>query len=383
MKKITLILLISILFIPNIVKANELDITPNAKSAILIDSNTGEILYQKNKDQKTSIASLTKMMGLILIFEKIDNGSLKTSEILTTSKNAKEMGGTQIWLEEGEQISVDDLLKGITMASANDAMVLMAERVSGTEQEFVKEMNKKAKQLGLKNTNFVNCTGFDEKGAYSTANDTALIAKELLNHKKIINYTSKYESYIRENTDNKTWIVNTNKLVKYYKGVDGLKTGYTDEAGSSLAVTALKENLRLIAISFGYNDSNTRNTEAKAMLDYGFNQYKSTNIYKKNKVIKEIKLDKSDQNKVKLLLKEDLNVIEKKGENPKKYTCQIKLNNINYPIKKGESLGTLYLKGNNKTLKEISLITDRNINKASIMKQYLRVVKSFITGIVN
>ena len=213
MKKITLILLISILFIPNIVKANKLDITPNAKSAILIDSNTGEILYQKNKDQKTSIASLTKMMGLILIFEKIDNGSLKTSEILTTSKNAKEMGGTQIWLEEGEKISVDDLLKGITMASANDAMVLMAERVSGTEQEFVKEMNKKARQLGLKNTNFVNCTGFDEKGAYSTANDTALIAKELLKHKKIINYTSKYESYIRENTDNKTWIVNTNKVV--------------------------------------------------------------------------------------------------------------------------------------------------------------------------
>ena len=383
MKKITLILLISILFIPNIVKANELDITPNAKSAILIDSNTGEILYQKNKDQKTSIASLTKMMGLILIFEKIDNGSLKTSEILTTSKNAKEMGGTQIWLEEGEQISVDDLLKGITMASANDAMVLMAERVSGTEQEFVKEMNKKAKQLGLKNTNFVNCTGFDEKGAYSTANDTALIAKELLKHKKIINYTSKYESYIRENTDNKTWIVNTNKLVKYYKGVDGLKTGYTDEAGSSLAVTALKENLRLIAISFGYNDANTRNAEAKAMLDYGFNQYKNTNIYKKNKVIKEIKLDKSDQNKEKLLLKEDLNVIEKKGENPKKYTYQIKLNNINYPIKKGENLGTLYLKDNNKTLKEISLITDRNIKKASIMKQYLRVVKSFITGIVN
>ena len=383
MKKITLILLISILFIPNIVKANELDITPNAKSAILIDSNTGEILYQKNKDQKTSIASLTKMMGLILIFEKIDNGSLKTSEILTTSKNAKEMGGTQIWLEEGEKISVDDLLKGITMASANDAMVLMAERVSGTEQEFVKEMNKKARQLGLKNTNFVNCTGFDEKGAYSTANDTALIAKELLKHKKIINYTSKYESYIRENTDNKTWIVNTNKLVKYYKGVDGLKTGYTDEAGSSLAVTALKENLRLIAISFGYNDTNTRNNEAKAMLDYGFNQYKSTNIYKKNKVIKEIKLDKSDQNKVKLLLKEDLNVIEKKGEKSKKYTYQIKLNNINYPTKKGETLGTLYLKDNNKTLKEISLITDRNINKASIMKQYLRVVKNFITGIVN
>ena len=217
MKKIILFLLISIILIPGIVSAEDLDITPNGKSAILMDYNTGKILYNKNANSKTSVASLTKMMGLIIIFEKIENSSLKTNEILTISKNAKEMGGTQIWLEEGEKISVDDLLKGITMASANDAMVAMAERVSGTEQEFVKEMNKKAKELGLKNTNFVNCTGFDEKGGYSSAYDMALIAKELLKHKKVLDYTSKYESYIRENTDNKTWIVNTNKVVyKFY-----------------------------------------------------------------------------------------------------------------------------------------------------------------------
>lgn len=217
MKKIILFLLISIILIPGIVSAEDLDITPNGKSAILMDYNTGKILYNKNANSKTSVASLTKMMGLIIIFEKIENSSLKTNEILTISKNAKEMGGTQIWLEEGEKISVDDLLKGITMASANDAMVAMAERVSGTEQEFVKDMNKKAKELGLKNTNFVNCTGFDEKGGYSSAYDMALIAKELLKHKKVLDYTSKYESYIRENTDNKTWIVNTNKVVyKFY-----------------------------------------------------------------------------------------------------------------------------------------------------------------------
>lgn len=213
MKKIVIFLLISVLFIPIMVKADNLDITPGASKAVLIDYDTGKILYEKKKDEKTSVASLTKMMGLIIIFEKIEDGSIKTSEIITTSKNAKEMGGTQIWLEEGEKISVDDLLKGITMASTNDAMVAMAERVSGTEKEFVKEMNKKAKELGLKNTNFVNCTGFDEEGGYSTAYDMALIAKELLKHKKVLDYTSKYESYIRENSDNKTWIVNTNKVV--------------------------------------------------------------------------------------------------------------------------------------------------------------------------
>lgn len=213
MKKIVIFLLISVLFIPIMVKADNLDITPGASKAVLIDYDTGKILYEKKKDEKTSVASLTKMMGLIIIFEKIEDGSIKINEIITTSKNAKEMGGTQIWLEEGEKISVDDLLKGITMASANDAMVAMAERVSGTEKEFVQEMNKKAKQLGLKNTNFVNCTGFDEEGGYSTAYDMALIAKELLKHKKVLDYTSKYESYIRENSDNRTWIVNTNKVV--------------------------------------------------------------------------------------------------------------------------------------------------------------------------
>lgn len=385
MKKIFIPLIISLILIPTVVKANTLDITPNASKAILMDYDTGEILYEKNKDKKTSIASLTKMMGLILIFEKIENGSLKQDEILTTSKNAKEMGGTQIWLEEGEKISVKDLIKGITMASANDAMVLMAERVSGTEQEFVKEMNKKAKELNLKNTNFINSTGLDEEGNYSTAYDTAIIAKELIKHKKVLNYTKEYESYIRENTDNKTWIVNTNKLVKFYKGVDGLKTGYTEQAGSSLAVTAKQNGLRLIAISLGYNNTKTRNSETIAMLDYGFHQYESKTLIEKTKKIKEIKLDKSNINKVNLFLKDDLTITTKKGEFKKKYTYNIKLNKLSYPVKKGDTIGYLYLKEQttNKTIKKVSLITDQNIEKASILKQYIRVIKNFLTGEAN
>ena len=213
MKKFISILLITSFIFPFTVKANNLespDITKGAKSAVMIDYQTGEVLYDKNANERRCVASLVKMMGLVIIMEKIDAKTLKEEEILTVSKNAKEMGGTQIWLEEGEKISVSDLLKGVTMASANDAMVLLAERVSGTEEAFVKEMNKKAKELNLKNTNFTNATGFDEENSYSSAYDMALIAKELLKHKKILNYTSKYEDYIRENTENKTWIVNTN-----------------------------------------------------------------------------------------------------------------------------------------------------------------------------
>lgn len=382
LKKIIIFLLLSSFFVPSLAFANNLELTPNASTSILMDASTKEILYEKDSNKKTSIASLTKMMGLILIFEKIDNGSLKTGEMITVSKNAKEMGGTQIWLEEGEKISVDDLLKGITMASANDAMVAMAERVSGTESAFVSKMNEKAKEIGLKNTNFVNCTGFDEEGAYSTAYDTAIIASELLKHEKVLEYTSKYEDYIRENTENKTWIVNTNKLIRYYKGADGLKTGFTDAAGSAIAVTAKKDGLRLIAISFGYNDTNTRNTEAMALLDYGFNQYQSKNLFKKGQVIKSIKLTKANKDKINLVLDEEVNITTKKGEEEKTYTYDVKLDELKFPIKKGEKIGTLYLKDNSKIVREVPLVSDTNIDKAGLFKQYLRVLESVFSGVI-
>lgn len=380
MKKLLIVFSIGILLCPYVVLANDGDFTPNASSAILIDNNSKEVLYNKNGNKKTSVASLTKMMGLILIMEKLEDGSLKTNEVLTVSKNAKEMGGTQLWLEEGEKISVNDLLKGITMASANDAMVVMAERISGTEAAFVKKMNNKAMALGLKNTNFVNCTGFDEEGAYSTAYDMSLIASELLKHKKILEYTSKYESYIRENTKNKTWITNTNKLVKFYKGVDGLKTGYTDNAGSSIAVTAKKDGLRLIAISFGYKDTKTRNSEMIALLDYGFKQYNSKTLFKKNQVVKQISLPKADKNKIDLLVKDDINVTNKIGGIPKSYTYNIKVNNISFPVKKGDTIATLYLKTNNKIVREVDLITNTDIKKAGIVKQYFKVLEDMISG---
>ena len=361
-------------------KKDEINITKNAKSAIMIEATTGEVLYNKDANKIVSVASLTKMMSLIIFFEFMEKGGMTYDEIITISENAKSIGGTQIWLETGEKISVEDLLKGIVMASANDATVALAERVSGTEEAFVNQMNKKAKELGLKNTNFKNCTGFDEKDHFSTAYDMAMIAKELINHEEIFNFSSIYESYIRENTNNKTWIVNTNKLVRFYDGADGLKTGWTEAAGSCIAVTAKKNNLRLIAITLGYDNTTTRNAEAMELLNYGFNQYKVNLLYKKGSVVGTTTLDKAQAKEIKLISAEDILILQKKTEEEKKVTTEIKLNNISFPIKKGDNLGTIYIKDGKSTLKKANLIAEKDIKKVSIINLYFNNLRNVLTG---
>ena len=213
LKKCLLLLIIVSLFAPCSVLAMDVNLTPNASNAILMEATTGKIIYNKNANEPHSVASLTKMMGLIIIFEVLEKGGITLEEEVTVSKNAKDMGGTQLWLDEGEKISVKDLIKGITMASANDAMVALAERIAGTEEAFVKMMNDKVRELGLKNTNFKNVTGLDEKGHYSSAYDMAIIAKELIKHDEVLEFTKVYESYINEGKENKKWIANTNKVV--------------------------------------------------------------------------------------------------------------------------------------------------------------------------
>lgn len=214
MKKIFIFLLISIILLGNfsVVKAEE-DFLKNGKAGLLMEIDSGEVLFEKNMNERLSVASMTKMMGLIIIMEKLESGEIELDDIVTASKNASGMGGSQIYLETGEKMTVRDLIKGITMASANDATVAMAERIAGTEEKFVEMMNAKAKEMGLKNTNFVNSTGLDEKNHYSSSYDMAMIAKELLSHETILDFTSVYEDYLREDTANKFWLVNTNKLV--------------------------------------------------------------------------------------------------------------------------------------------------------------------------
>jgi len=384
MKKI-LIILLCISFLPinvfAIETAKDVDITKNATSSILIEQSTKRVLYNKNAHNKQAVASLTKMMGLILIFESLNNGSLKKEEIITTSENAKNMGGTQIWLETGEKISVDDLIKGVVMASANDAMVALAERISGTEEAFVKKMNDKAKELGLKNTNFKNCTGLDEEGHYSSAYDMGMIALKLLEYDEALKYTSKYEDYIRKNTENKTWIINTNKLIRFYEGADGLKTGFTDDAGSCLAVTAKRNNLRLVAVTLGYKKSNIRNSETINLLDYGYNQYKAHVIYKKGAVVGKAVLDKGEDKEIDVILKEDAIVVDKKEAKPSKYSYDIKLDTVKLPVKKGDKLGTMYVKDDGETVQKIDLLANKDVKKMNIVKLYFRILKDQLIGV--
>ena len=212
LKNLMLMLFLLTLINPIFVEAEE-NLIPNAKSGLLMEASTGTIICEKNIHEKVSVASMTKMMGMILIMEALEDGSISLEEKVTVSKNASGMGGSQIWLEEGEQITVLDLIKGIMMASANDGIVCMAERIAGTEADFVKMMNDKAKELGLKNTNFVNPTGLDEENHYSSAYDMAIIARELIKHEEIFNYTSIYEDYLRKGTNREYWLVNTNKVV--------------------------------------------------------------------------------------------------------------------------------------------------------------------------
>ncbi len=381
MKRILSIILLITLILPCWVKAEELDLTTNSKASIMIEASSNQIIFEKNKDEQVAVASLTKMMGLVLFFEAYEKGGITLEEKVTVSENAKNMGGTQIFLETNEKISVNDLLKGITMASANDAIVALAERLAGTENAFVNQMNKKAQELGLKNTQFKNVTGLDEEGHYSSAYDMAIVASELLKHEKILEYTGVYEDYIRQDTDNKSWVVNTNKLVRFYQGADGLKTGFTDNAGSCIAVTAKRDNLRFIVIALGYDKNTVRNEEAKALLDYGFNLYKMNVLKEKNSVIGTTKLDKAKKDEINLVLKEDASILEKKTDDDNEYQFETNIDSLNYPIKKGDTIGHLKIKSNGQTIKQVPLTTDTDVEKAGFIFLYLKNLKEIILGI--
>ncbi len=376
MKKIIVFCLI-ILCIFN-VKASE--IAPNAKAAILIDPDSKKILYEKNIYDEVSIASLTKMMGLILIFERIESGDIKYTDKVVASSNAANMGGSQIWLSEGEELTVDELLKGIIMASANDGIVAMAEYVGGTEENFVKMMNEKAKELKLLHTNFVNPTGLDEKGHYSSAYDLAIIASELMKHQDVFKYTTLYEDYLRKDTDNKFWLVNTNKLLKSYKGVDGLKTGMTDNAGYCMAVTAKRGDMRILAIVLGEKEGKIRNKETADLLDYGFNNYEVATIKKKGDKVGEITFDKAVPGKIDVIVNEDVVIMRKKDDVKKEYVSEVKLNSLILPIKEGDIIGKLLIKDDSDIIKEVNLKSNMNIKKRSFIDLWGVILKSIFTG---
>ena len=240
MKKI-LLLIISFFLLTSSVWAE--DFASNAKSGILMEYSTKKILFEKNANERLAPASMTKIMTMLLVMEKIDNGEISYDSMVNISKNASSMGGSQMFLDEGSAVKVGELLKGLSIASANDAAVALAEFIGGSVDNFVNMMNEKAKELGLENTQFKNPHGLDQEGHYSSAKDMAIMARELISHEDILKYTSTYEDYFNKSDGSRTWLVNTNKLVRFYPGVDGLKTGFTSTAKYCLTATAKKNNI--------------------------------------------------------------------------------------------------------------------------------------------
>ncbi len=378
MKKGFVLLLGILIMFPWHVKA--VNLAENAKSAIMIEASTGEIIFEKNSHEKLAPASMTKMMSMLLIVEAIDRGDLKWNQMITVSENASSMGGSQILLETGEKMSVQDLFKGIAVASGNDAVVALSEAVAGTEDEFVKRMNERAKELGLNDTNFKNPHGLDTANHYSSAYDMAMIAKELVRHEKVLEFTSIYEDYLRENQENKVWLVNTNKLVRFYDGVDGLKTGYTKEAGYCLTSTAKRGDTRFITVVMGEPDTKTRNNETTSMLDYGFSQYATEKVLGKESVVGTVRVEKGKKDAVKLVPMNDVTVLNKKVGKKKNANYEVKMKQLTAPVKKGEQVGELILKVEGEKERTIPLTVNQTIEKANLLEVYLNHIKSMLGG---
>ncbi len=377
MKKICLFFILLIL--PICVYAEDLNLAENAKSAILIEASTGEVLYNKNANERLAPASMTKIMSLILIMENIENGNLKWNDIVVVSKNAASMGGSQIFLETNEMMSVEDLVKGICVASGNDATVAMAEKIAGTEKAFVKLMNDKANSLGLKNTHFVNATGLDAEGHYSSANDMAVMARELGKHQKILEFSSIYEDYLRKNTNNSFWLVNTNKLVKFYSYIDGLKTGYTGNAGYCLTATGKKNDMRLISVVMGEESTEKRSADTLAMLDYGFNMYNIDKIVDSGDSLGIIKVNLGDPEYVDIVAKKDITVLNNSQKEKRDVKYEIETNEMVAPVKIGDTVGKISVFENGNFKYDVDITVAYDVKKANILKILIRNLRDIFS----
>ena len=359
------------------------DLAPNAKSAILMDVATGEILYEKNSHEKLAPASMTKMMSMLLILEHIESGAMKWDDIITVSENASKMGGSQILLETGEQMSVEDLFKGVAVASGNDAVVALAEAVAGNVETFVDMMNKKAKELGLKDTVFKNPHGLDDANHYSTAYDMAKIGFELVKHEKVLEFTSIYEDYLRKGTEREFWLVNTNRLVKFNPNVDGLKTGYTEGAGYCLTATAKKNNMRLLTTVMGEESVATRTSEVTALLDYGYANYKIDTLIKKDAVVDTVSFDKAKQESASIVPIKEMTKLSKKTKKLGNITYDLHLKDIKIPVKKGDVVVNMDILEDGKVIDKVDVTVSENIDKIDFLGLFSRYFSDIVTGNVS
>ena len=377
MKKFV-VLLILLLF-PYFVSAENL--AANAKSAIMIEESSGKVLFENNADEKRAPASMTKVMTLLLIMEHIESGKIKLTDKVMISENASGMGGSQVFLEAGTEMTVDELIKAICIASGNDAAVAMAEFIGGSEENFVDLMNKRAKELGMKNTTYENPHGLDSSNHLTSARDMSIVARELVKHQKILDYSSTYEEYLNKPDGSSTWMVNTNKLIRYYNGLDGLKTGFTETAGYCLTATAIKNNMRLITVVMGEETSEVRNKETVELLNYGFANYKKNVVIERDVNLGTISISNSKKEIVSLKLIDDAVDLAANNEETK-YAHKIILKDVKAPIKVGDVVGTLDLYKNGKKVNSFGITVSEYVKKANIWDYYKRNLKSMLNGTI-
>lgn len=359
-----------------------LDLTSYSKSAIMIEPTTNSIIYELNKDERLAPASMTKLMTMLLIMEAIDDNKISLTDSVLISENAAGMGGSQVFLEANSKIEVEQLLKGIAIASGNDAAVAMAEHIAGSTSEFVNMMNNKVKELGLKNTHFVNVHGLDAENHYSSAYDMVMIAKELLKHDKVLEYTSLYEDYLVKPDGTKTWLVNTNKLVRFYEGVDGLKTGYTSTAKYCLTSTASKNNIRFITVVMGVDTSEHRSSDTTSMLNYGFTNYKLNTIVKLSDVVSKVDVYKGKKKSILAYPKEEITDLIKQNED-KQYSYNIDTYELKAPVSKGDVVGQLEVVDNSgKVVKVVDLVSKENVSKHNFFSMFGEIFRNIINGYV-
>lgn len=377
MKKI--LLLLSLLLIPLTVKGEDIPLAQNASAGILMEYSTGKVLFEKTANEKMAPASMTKIMTMLLIMEAVEDGKINLNDMIPISNNAASMGGSQVFLQPNTEIKAEELIKSIAVASANDSAVAMAEAISGTTDAFVSKMNEKAKTLGCLNTNFANVHGLDDPNHYTTAYDMALIAKELLKHENILKYSSIYEAYLQKPDGTSTWMVNTNKLIKYYNGLDGLKTGYTSNAGYCLTATAKRGDMRLISVLMKEPTSQIRNSETIDLLNYGFANYKIKTILSADKDLGYAEVLNGKKEQVNLKLMADATNLEGVNEE-NNYTYNIKVEPIKAPVKVGDKIGYLEVIVNGSLIKKIDITVAEDVKKANLWDLFKRNINMFLIG---
>lgn len=339
------------------------DLGLNAKSVILMEESTGNILYENNPDERLPIASVTKVMTMLLIMEAVDSGKINLDDMVTVSENAMSYGGSTMFLETGEQLTVNDMLKGIAVASANDGCVAMAEHLAGSESAFVDMMNEKAKELGMENTHFMNTNGLDEDDHYSSARDVAIMSRELMKHETIFNYTSIWMDTLR---GGKFQLANTNKLIRFYDGANGLKTGSTSKALCCLSAAAKRNDMQLIAVVLGAPTSAERFASAKSLLDYGFANYAVNTQITAGDEVQKIAVEKGVDKEVDVVAGDSCSTLVKKGQEDN-ITKEIKIDEaITAPIEAGQKIGTMTISRDGEVIADIGLNASSAVEKKGI-----------------